>query len=72
MDQQYYSVLVEMQRPHVNTRHRTRQVFNFEQIFGRDNYRVLSAKRVTVSTRSINDENGNGVQQQVCRLYRDQ
>jgi N-acetyl-anhydromuramyl-L-alanine amidase AmpD len=53
MDQQFYSVLVEMQRPHVNTRHRTRQVFNFEQIFGKDNYRVLSAKRVTVSTRSI-------------------
>lgn len=58
LDQQFYSVLVEMQRPHTNTRHRTRQVFNFQQIFG-ENYRVLSAKRVTVSTRSITDDQGN-------------
>ena len=59
--QQFYSILTEMQRPHVNSRHRSRQVFNYEQIFGRDTYRVLSAKRVTVSTRGITSDNGGSV-----------
>lgn len=60
-DQQFYSILTEMQRPHINTRHRSRQVLNYEQIFGRETYRVLSAKRVTVSTRGITSDNGGSV-----------
>ncbi len=59
--QQFYSILTEMQRPHVNSRHRSRQVFNYEQIFGRDTYRVLSSKRVTISTRGITSDNGGSV-----------
>ncbi|MEO1451750.1 MAG: peptidoglycan recognition family protein, partial [Bacteroidota bacterium] len=56
LDQQFYAVLNEMQSPHSGTRHRTRQAFNFEEIFGRETYQRLSASRLTLnrtSTRAV-------------------
>ncbi|MDX1906569.1 MAG: CUB domain-containing protein [Bacteroidia bacterium] len=58
LDQQFYSVLVEMQNPHTGTANRTRQVFNFEEIFGRDTYRILSADRVQISGQRVRSVNG--------------
>lgn len=58
-DQQYYMVLKEMEAPHYNSQFRTRRTFDYEQVFGADNYRVLSAPRVTVSNERIRNADGN-------------
>ncbi|MDP5170575.1 MAG: N-acetylmuramoyl-L-alanine amidase [Bacteroidia bacterium] len=58
LDQQFYMVLKEMEAPHYNTRFRTRQAFNYNEIFGAENYRVLSADRVTVSSQRIRSVDG--------------
>lgn len=57
-DQQYYMVLKEMEAPHYNSRFRTRRTFNYEEIFGAENYEVLSAPRVTVSNERIRNVDG--------------
>lgn len=57
-DQQYYMVLKEMEAPHYNSRFRTRRAFNYEEIFGAENYQVLSAPRVTVSNERIRNVEG--------------
>lgn len=61
LDQQFYGVLTEMQAPHTQTPFRTRQVFNYEEIFGKETYRLLSADRVTLktSTRNITPSDGS-------------
>ncbi|MEM6802995.1 MAG: CUB domain-containing protein, partial [Bacteroidota bacterium] len=58
LDQQFYSVLCEMQEPHTGTRFRTRKLFDFESIFGKDNYRVLKSPEVTVSSQGIRSLDG--------------
>ncbi len=58
-DQQYYMVLREMEKPHVNSRVSTRQTFNYSSIFGAENHRVLSASRVTMSNERISNGQGD-------------
>ncbi len=57
LDQQFYGVLDEMQNPHGIIR--SRRLFNYEQIFGRENYRVLSADRVTVEQTKVRSLEGD-------------
>ena len=59
LNQQFYSVLIEMQNPHTGTNNRTRQLFNFEQIFGAENYRVLSASWVKMSNQRVRNTDGD-------------
>ena len=59
LNQQFYSILVEMQSPHTGTNNRTRRLFNFEEIFGSENYRVLSASWVKMSNQGVRNANGD-------------
>ena len=62
LDQQFYGVLTEMQSPHTGTAFKSRQVFNFEEIFGKETYELLSADRLTVKktgTRSVTPTDGS-------------
>lgn len=59
LDQQFYMVLQEMERPHTSSNQRLPRRFDYEAIFGQDNYRVLSANRVTVSRQRIASPGGN-------------
>ncbi len=58
LDQQYFMILREIEAPHYQTNQRTPRSFKYDQIFGAENYRVLSAARVTVSTSEINSDKG--------------
>ncbi len=56
-DQEFYAVLREMQNPHTGQQARSRQVIDYEAIFGKENYQVLSSSWVNLSktrARSIN------------------
>lgn len=59
-DQEFYAVLREMQSPHTgaNQGQRTRQVFDYEAIFGKENFKVLSADRVTLSSTKVRSVTG--------------
>ncbi|MEM7370649.1 MAG: CUB domain-containing protein [Bacteroidota bacterium] len=61
LDQQFYGVLTEMQTPHTATPFRTRRLFNYEEIFGKETYRLLSADRLSLktSTRNIAPADGS-------------
>ena len=57
LDLQFYGVLDEMQQPHTGVR--SRRVFNYDEIFGRENYRVLSADRVMVEQTKVRSLEGD-------------
>lgn len=54
MDQQFYSVLKELENPNSSIQKRTRQVFDYNRIFGRENFEILSAPAIRVSGNRIN------------------
>lgn len=56
-DQQFYGILQEMEDPHSGVR--SRRLFDYNQIFGRANYRVLSASRVVVEETSVRNLEGD-------------
>ncbi|MDW3650901.1 MAG: CUB domain-containing protein [Bacteroidia bacterium] len=58
-DQQFYCVLTEMQDPHVGMRMKSRQLFNFESIFGKENYKVLKAPEVKVEKDGVRSIDGD-------------
>ncbi|GAB4409931.1 MAG: hypothetical protein OHK0039_13920 [Bacteroidia bacterium] len=58
LDQQFYSILREMESPHTDTRFRVRQAFDYKTIFGEENLRVLSADWVQISEDNIRSNNG--------------
>ncbi|MDX2246180.1 MAG: CUB domain-containing protein [Bacteroidia bacterium] len=57
-DQQFYSVLKEMESPHTGTQHRLNRRIDFEKVFGAENYRVLSAPSVKISSERVSGSNG--------------
>ncbi|MCI4666951.1 MAG: N-acetylmuramoyl-L-alanine amidase [Bacteroidia bacterium] len=57
-DQQFYGILREMQQPHTKTGHRLQRSFDVKDVFGAENYRVLSSPKVTVSAQRVSTENG--------------
>jgi len=57
-DQEFYGILQEMETPHTNSRFKSRRLFDYEAIFGKENYRVLSADRVTVEKEGIKADDG--------------
>ncbi|MEZ4826198.1 MAG: CUB domain-containing protein, partial [Bacteroidia bacterium] len=57
-DQQFYSVLREMESPHSGTQHRLSRRIDFEKVFGAENYRVLSAPSVRISNERVSGSNG--------------
>ncbi|WNJ21473.1 CUB domain-containing protein [Pontibacter sp. G13] len=56
-DQQYYAILKEMESGHGTANHRRRSI-NYEQAFGKENLRVLSAPTVTVTDTSATAPSG--------------
>lgn len=58
IDQQFYSILKEMESPHTGTHHRLNRRIDFEKVFGKENYRVLSAPSVEISDQRISGSNG--------------
>ncbi|RMG20203.1 MAG: hypothetical protein D6730_20300 [Bacteroidetes bacterium] len=56
LDQQFYAILKEMQEPHVENAQRSREAFNFEEIF-KENYKVLSAPGIKISDQGIRNLN---------------
>ena len=59
LDQQFYSILTEMQSPHSGTQHRLNRRIDLKKVFGEENYKILSADWVKVSNRSISNSDGN-------------
>lgn len=57
LNQQYYSVLKEIESPSGNIQNRVRQVFDYNRIFGAENFKVLSAPSVRISTNREIDSN---------------
>ena len=55
-DQQFYAILKEIERPHSRGALRSRQVFNYESIFGKERYQELTAPALRVTTnRGLNN-----------------
>ncbi|MEO0896416.1 MAG: CUB domain-containing protein [Bacteroidota bacterium] len=57
-DQHFYGILREMQNPHTQTGHRMSRNIDIQSVFGPNNYRVLNAKKVTVSEQRVSSETG--------------
>lgn len=51
--QQFYAILKEMQNPHTQNAVRSREIIDMESVFGRENFRVLSAPSVNISDQGI-------------------
>lgn len=59
-DQQFYAILCEMEKPHLSMPGRAAvSSINFRRIFGKENYRVLSASRVVLSSTNIRNSSGD-------------
>ncbi|MEL6729911.1 MAG: CUB domain-containing protein [Bacteroidota bacterium] len=58
-DQQFYGVLKEMQEPHTRTGHRLNRSFDLKDVFGEENLKVLSGKRVSLSAQGILNTEGD-------------
>ncbi|MEO0472448.1 MAG: CUB domain-containing protein, partial [Bacteroidota bacterium] len=61
-DQQFYSVLREMQEPHTNSKFRTRRLLDVKKVFGEEKYRVLSAPGVRIEGDRIQGADGTEFQ----------
>ena len=76
LDQQFYSILKEMQTPHTGTQHRLNRRVDMEKVFGKENFRVLSADWVKVSEERVETEEGDeftaaGARKADCTSSRD-
>lgn len=60
LDQEFYSVLKRMADPAFRSTHRmaTREVYDWDAIFGKENYTVLSASYVELSQNKISNRTG--------------
>ncbi|MEM9935597.1 MAG: CUB domain-containing protein [Bacteroidota bacterium] len=47
-DQQFYAILKEMEKPHTGDRFRVSRTFEYQEIFGEENFQLLSAPSVKV------------------------
>ncbi len=56
-DQQFYSILKEMEQPHTPATVRSREVIDFKGIFGEQNLRVLSSPGLRISEQEIRNLN---------------
>ena len=66
LDQQFYAILKEMEAPHTDSRFRTRQAFNYQEIFGAENFKVLSADWVEISRTGVRTRTATFTPQTTC------
>lgn len=58
-DQQFYGILKEIESPHTGVRTINVRQFDYNRIFGSENYRVLSAKQVNASNQRVRNLSGD-------------
>ena len=61
-DQQFYSVLREMQEPHTKSQFRTRRLLDVRKVFGEEKYRLLSSPGVRIEGERIESSDGTEFQ----------
>jgi len=70
MASQLYSIFTFMNDPKMQTEYNfPNHQFNLVELFGEENYKVLSSKRVTVSKDKVTDEQGNTFKQGNSSVY---
>jgi N-acetyl-anhydromuramyl-L-alanine amidase AmpD len=59
-DQQFYAVLKQIESPAFSTNYRlAKRNIDYEKVFGKENFQILSATRIEISNKRISSENGH-------------